>query len=155
MRKYLLVGIAALMCAAQAWAAEVKVTGAWARATAPGQSGAVLQFSITSAEDAYLVGIASPVAGAVEMHSMALENGVMKMRPITSLPLPAGKQVDLASSGNHVMLLKLKQPLKEGDTVPVTLTVKFTDAHKEKINVKAEVRALTGSSESHEHHDHH
>lgn len=155
MRKYLLVCLAALMCSAQAWAAEVKVTGAWVRATAPGQSGTVLQFSITSAEDAYLVGIATPVAGTVEMHSMVLDSGVMKMRPIKSLPLPAGRQVELASSGNHVMLLNLKQPLKEGDTIPVTLTVKFTDMHKEKISVKAEVKPLTTSSESHEHHDHH
>lgn len=155
MSKYFWVGIAALLCTAPAWAGEVKVSEAWARATAPGQTGAVVQFSITSEEDAYLLAISSPVAGAVEMHSMTHENDVMKMRPIKSLPLPAGKQVDLGASGNHVMLLNLKQPLKEGDSIPLTLTVQFTDKHKENIKVKAEVRPLTTSSDKHEHHDRH
>lgn len=155
MSKYLWVGVAALLCAAQAWAGEVKVTNAWARATAPGQSGAVVQFSITSQEDAFLLEVSSPVAGSTGMHSMTHEGGVMKMRPLKSLALPAGKQVDLGSTGNHVMLMDLKNPLKEGDSVPLTLTVQFMDKHKESIKVKAEVRPLTATSEKHEHHEEH
>jgi len=155
MSRYLWVGIAALLFTAHAWAGEVKVNDAWARATAPGQTGAVVQFSITSQEDAYLLAISSPVAGAVEMHSMTHENDVMKMRPIKSLPLPAGRQVDLGASGNHVMLLNLKQPLKEGDSIPLTLTLQFTDKHKESIKVNAEVRSLTTSSDKHDQHNHH
>lgn len=155
MSKYLWIGIAALLCTAQAWAGEVKVSEAWARATAPGQSGAAIQFLITSQEDAYLLDISSPVAGTVEIHKMKHEGGVMKMRAVKSLPLPAGKQVDLGASGNHVMLLNLKQPLKEGDSVPLTLTLQFTDKHKESIKVNAEVRPLTTSSDKHDQHDHH
>ena len=145
-----MVAIAALLCAVQAWAGEVKVSDAWARATAPGQTSAVVQFSIISQEDAWLLAISSPVAGAVEMHSMTHENDVMKMRPIHLLPLPAGKQVELGS-GKHVMLLNLKQPLKEGDSIPLTLTVQFTDKHKESIKIKAMVRSLTESHGKHEH----
>lgn len=154
MSKYLWVGVAALLCTAQAWAGEVKVSDAWARATAPGQSGAAIQFLITSEEDAYLLDISSPVAGAVEIHKMKQEGGVMKMRAVKSLPLPAGKQVDLGANGNHVMLLKLKQPLKEGDSVPLTLTIQYTDKRKESIKAKAEVRPLTASSDKHEHQEH-
>lgn len=153
MSKYLWVGIAALLCAGQAWAGEVKVSDAWARATAPGQSSAMVQFSISSREDAYLLAVSSPAAGAAELHSMTHDNGVMKMRPVKSLPLPAGKQVDLGASGIHVMLLDLKHPLKEGESVPLTLTVQFTNNHKESIKVQAEVRPLTASSDMHDMHD--
>lgn len=149
------IAVAALLCATRVWAGDVSVSGAWARATAPGQSSGMVQFVISSQQEASLVGVSSPAAGAAEMHSMTHENGMMKMRPIKALSLPAGKPVDLAASGEHVMLLKLKHPLKEGDTVPLTLTIQFADKHKETVNVKAEIRPLTASSDMHDHDDHH
>ena len=148
------IAIVMLFCATQAWAENVVVSDASVRATAPGQESAAIRFSITSKKEARLMAIVSPVAGAVEIHSMTHDNGVMKMRAIEFLPLPAGKMVKLGSSGNHVMLLNLKNPLKAGDFVPLTITVEFADKHKEKINVNAEIKSLTASSNEQEHHAH-
>ncbi len=148
------IAIVMLFCLSQAWAENVVVSDASARATAPGQESAAIRFSITSKKEARLMAIVSPVAGAVEIHSMTHDNGVMKMRAIEFLPLPAGKMVKLGVSGNHVMLLNLKNPLKAGDSVPLTITVEFADKHKEKINVNAEVKPLTASSNEHEQHTH-
>jgi len=144
--------IAALLCAAQAWAGDVAVSDAWTRATVPGQSSAVLRFFITSRKDAQLLEISSPLAGAAELHSMTHEQGVMKMRPLKSLPLPAGKKTELGSDGNHVMLLELKQSLKEGESVPFSLTVQFADKHKETVKAAAVVKPLDESG--HHHHSH-
>jgi periplasmic copper chaperone A len=148
----LMATIAALLCATQTWAGDVTVSGAWARATAPGQSDAAVQFSITSQQDVWLLGISSPVAESVELHIMKQENGMMKMRRIPSLPLPARSRVDLGAAGTHVMLIKLKHPLKEGDSIPFTVNVQYTDSHRESIDAQAEVRPLTTGSERHEHH---
>lgn len=139
------------MCAAQAWAGEIVVSEAWTRATVPGQSGAVLRFFVTSQKDAQLLEVASPAAGAAEMHSMSHDQGVMKMRPLKSLTLPAGKKIELGSEGNHVMLLELKKPLKEGENVPFSLIVQFADKRKETIKAVAVVKPL---DESHQHHSH-
>ena len=148
------IAIVMLFCAAQAWAENVVVSDASARATAPGQESAAIRFSITSKKEARLVAIVSPVAGAVEIHSMTHDNGVMKMRAIEFLPLPAGKMVKLGASGNHVMLLNLKNPLKAGESVPLTITVEFADKRKEKVNVSAEVKPLAASRDEHERHIH-
>ncbi|MEO6421295.1 MAG: copper chaperone PCu(A)C [Candidatus Nitrotoga sp.] len=146
-----LIAIAMLFCAAQVWAENVVVSDASARATAPGQESAAIRFSITSKKEARLVAIVSPTADAVEIHSMSHDNGVMKMRAIEFLPLPAGKKVKLGTSGNHVMLLNLKNPLNAGDKVPLTITVEFADKRKEKINVNVEVKPLTASRNRHTH----
>ncbi|MDD5180846.1 MAG: copper chaperone PCu(A)C [Gallionellaceae bacterium] len=146
------IAMAALLCAAQVWAEEVTVSDAWARATVPGQEAAALQFSITSQKEAQLVAISSPAAGDVEIHSMTHDNGVMKMRAIESLALPAGKMVDLGASGNHVMLNSLKQPLKAGESIPFTVTVQFADKRRATVKAKAEVKPQPESHGEHEHH---
>ena len=139
------IAIIMLFCAAQAWAGNVVVSNASARATAPGQESAAIQFTITSKTEARLVTIVSPVAGSVEIHSMTHDDGMMKMHALEFLPLPAGKKVSLGSSGMHVMLLDLKKPLKAGENVPLTITVEFADKREEKISVNAEVKSLTRS----------
>jgi len=146
----MLVAGALLTMSAAATDLGITVSDAWGRATAPGQDSGSVQFSITSKKDAKLVAITSPAAGSVEIHSMAHEDGKMKMRAVESLILPAGKAVDLEKSGNHVMLLNLKQPLKAGDSVPLTLTIEFADKHKATVDAKAEIRPMT---ESHDMHD--
>jgi acyl-CoA synthetase (AMP-forming)/AMP-acid ligase II len=88
---------------------------------------------LQSAQDAKLLSAQSPVAGVVEVHEMAMDGGVMKMRAVPSLALPAGKAVELKPGGYHVMLMDLKGQVKDGDTVPVTLVRRlletFPDAH--------------------------
>jgi len=71
-----------------------------------------------------------------------MEGNVMKMRAIPGLDLPAGKAVKLDSGGYHVMLMDLKQELKAGSTVPVTLVVEGKDGKRESVEVKAQVREL-------------
>ena len=150
--RQIIVLVAGALLAMSAAAADLGITvsDAWGRATAPGQDSGSIQFSITSNKAAKLVAIASPAAGAVEIHSMTHENGKMKMRAVEFINLPAGKAVDLGKSGNHLMLLNLKQPLKAGDSVPLTLTVEFADKHKVTVDAKAEIRPLTGSHDMHD-----
>lgn len=131
---------------------SVNVSSAWSRATAPGQSSAGVWFTLTSKQDATLVFISSSAAKRAQIHSMTHENGMMKMRAIESLALPAGKAVELAPGGNHVMLFDLKQPLKAGDHVPLKLTLRYADKHETTLAVTAEVRAQdVGSSDAHDH----
>ena len=82
----------------------------------------------------------SSVAGVVEIHEMAMEGNVMKMRAVPGIELPAGKTVDLKPGGYHVMLMDLKQQLKDGETVPITLVIEGKDKKRETVEVKAPVR---------------
>ena len=120
----------------------VTVTHAWVRATAPGQHVAGVYLEISSAAPSKLVAASSPVAGSAEIHSMRLENGVMEMRQLESLELPAKQTVKLEPGGLHLMLLDLKKPLKRGDKVPLRLTLQRTDRSKTVLEVQAEVRSV-------------
>ena len=137
-----LLGLLLALLAAPALA-QVAVTNAWVRGTVPGQKGTGAFMQLTSAADMTLIGVASPVAKIVEIHEMAVDGGMMRMRAVDKLALPAGKAIDLTPGGYHVMLMDLAQPLKEGDVVPVTLT--FVDKAGKRITqeIKAPVRALT------------
>ena len=123
--------------------AQTTVKDPWVRGTVAEQkaSGAFMQ--ITSTGGGRLVSANSPVAGVVEIHEMAMEGNVMKMRAIPGLELPAGKTVELKPGGYHVMLMDLKQQLKTGETVPLTLVVEGKDGKRETLEVKAPVKALT------------
>jgi copper(I)-binding protein len=127
-------------------AAQVTVSDAWARAVVPGQKTTGAFMRLTAATDATLVEAASPVAKIVEIHEMKMDGGVMKMNAIDKLALPAGKPVDLKPGGYHVMLMDLTRPLKEGDTIPIILTVVDKAGKTQKVDVRASVRALTATS---------
>lgn len=152
MAKHILFSIAALFCAAQSWAGEAAVTSAWVRATAPGQDSAAVSMRISTRKDARLVGVSSPVAERVEIHIMKHENGMMMMREVEELALPANQEVVLGS-GNHLMLVGLKKPLKAGGSISLTLTVEYADKHKEIITANAEIRPLVASHDMHSDHD--
>ncbi len=137
--------IAALLAAASSHA-EVSVKDAWVRATVPQQksSGAFMQLSATA--DTRLVEVKSSVAKIVEIHEMKMAGDVMQMKAVPGVDLPAGKAIELKPGGYHVMLMDLKQQLKVGDTVPLTLVVEGRDKKRETIEVKAVVRALSAPS---------
>lgn len=142
MRKILgLMAITTLFMATQAWAGEVTVSGAWVRATAPGQDTAAVSLKITSKKDGNLVGISSKASGKAELHTMKIENEMMMMRRVPSIALPANQELSLGD-GDHIMLIDLKKPLKEGDVVKLRLTVEFADKTKENVDVKADVKPL-------------
>ena len=126
-------------------AAQVTVTDPWIRGTVPQQMATGAFMQLKSAKDVKLVEARSPIAGVVEIHEMKLENNVMRMRAVPELDLPAGRTVELKPGGYHVMLMDLKQQMKEGEVVPVTLVVESA-GKRETIEVKAKVRAPTASA---------
>jgi len=139
-----LMGLLLALLAAPALA-QVTVTDAWVRGTVPGQKGTGAYMQLTSAADMTLIGVASPAAKVAEIHEMAQDGNMMRMRAVDQLALPAGKAVALKPGGYHVMLMDLAHPLKEGDVVPVTLT--FADKAGKKVTqeIKAPVLGLTAA----------
>jgi copper(I)-binding protein len=114
--------VAALAACSQPSGPEVKVTDAWARATAPGQGGAVYAtIDNKGGIGDRLVSVATDRASMAMIHEGGLENGVARMRMVHSLDVPAGTQVRLAPGGNHVMLEGLKAPLTAGDSFELTM----------------------------------
>ena len=148
-------GFAALALAAcvliePAGAAEpVAVKDAWVRAPAPGQTVAGAYMELSGRVKSALVSVTSPVAERGELHSTAMENGVMRMRPVGRIDLAAGQTVRLEPGGLHVMLVELKRPLKPGDKVPLTLTVQRADFSRAVFTVQAEVRAAANATAHH------
>lgn len=132
--------------------AQVVVKDAWVRATVPQQKATAAFMQLTAAQDSKLVSVSSADIPVVEVHEMRMDAGVMKMRPIPALELPAGKTVALTPSGYHVMLMDLKRPMKAGDSVPLSLVIEIRGGKRETIEVKAEVRAPgAGASDAHKH----
>ena len=116
--------------------AEVTVSNPWVRATVPQQKATGAFMQLKSSQDTRLVSIQSAAAGVAEVHEMAMDGGVMKMRPIAGLALPAGKAVDLKPGGYHVMLMDLKAQVKDGESVPVTLVFEGPDGKRETMDLK-------------------
>jgi len=137
---------AALLIGTTAAVAQVTVQDPWVRATVPAQHATAAFMQLTAAEPMQLVAARSTVAGTVEIHEMAMVNGVMKMRAIPGLDLPAGKTVVLDPAGYHVMLLDLKGQIHVGDVVPITLVFEGRDKRRTTIDLKAPARALAESS---------
>lgn len=143
--------LAALLCAAQVHAGEVSVSEAWSRATAPGQENGSVGLVITSTRDARLIAVTTPVAASAEIHTMSMEGGVMKMRQLDYLTLPANQPVTLGPGGDHLMLFGLKHALKAGEKVPLTLTLQYADKSTRKLKMKALVRPLAAAPDKHHH----
>lgn len=119
----------------------------------------MVDLSITSKQAATLVGFSSPACKTAELHSMTHEGGMMKMREVKEVALPAGKRVSLGESGYHLMLIGLKAPLKEGEAVPLTLNFRLANKRVVKIETTAEVRPLVAAKaepqdSGHMHHHH-
>ncbi|MFZ4651276.1 MAG: copper chaperone PCu(A)C [Rubrivivax sp.] len=142
-----LLTLAALLAAAAPARAQTTVQDPWVRATVGQQkaSGAFMQ--LQSARGGKLVSASSPVAGVVEIHEMAMDGQVMRMRAVAALELPAGQPVALRPGGYHVMLMDLKKPLSPGDTVALTLVVE-TAGQRENVEVKAVVRPLGAQAQA-------
>jgi hypothetical protein len=139
MQRTLVVLAALLAFGAQA---QTVVKDPWVRGTVAGQKATGMFAQVTSASGGKLVSATSPVAGVVEIHEMVMDGSVMKMRAIPGLELPAGKTVDLKPGGYHVMLMDLKQELKAGESVPVTLVIEGAGGKRESVELKAPVKPL-------------
>ena len=147
--------VAALVCAlvacgaAEAARPTVRITGAWVRATVPGQPVAGAYLDLESPVAVRLVGISSPVAKRGEVHSMKEVDGMMTMRPLAGLALPAGTLVKLAPGGLHIMLFDLKQPLRAGSDVALTLTFETVSGIRFKQEVVAPVKEPDAAADRH------
>ena len=103
---------------------SVAIIDAWARANAPGQSVGAAYMTLIAAQDSTMIKAESAIASSVEIHSMSMDNGVMKMRMLEELSLTAGKPEKLAPGGFHLMLFDLKKQLIVGESVEITLNFK-------------------------------
>jgi hypothetical protein len=146
--------VAALCCllaAAGAARAQVEVSDAWVRATVPGQKVAAAYMTLRSTAAARLVGVETKAARSAEIHSMSHEGGVMKMRRLDALELPAGQAVVLEPGGYHIMLFDPVKPLTEGQRVSLKLVVEQGGKRAE-LAVDAPVRSPGSDEGAHKHH---
>ena len=138
-----LVGSASLACLAFAAAAhsfrlgDIDIGHPYARPTRVGQPVGAGYLTLTNkgAPDR-LLSVSSVVAASLELHTMAMEGNVMRMRPLDAIELATGQTVELKPGGYHVMLMGLKAPLKAGDQFPLTL--KFEKAGEVVVTVHVE-----------------
>ncbi len=157
--------LAATLFAAPAYAGDAKagdlvITQAWSRATPSGAkiAGGYLTIENKGTAPDRLVGGTGEIAGKVEIHEMAMNNGVMTMRPLDKgLTIDPGKTVKLAPGGYHLMIMDLKGPFKQGDKVPMTL--EFEKAGKVALSldvqgVGAQAPAAADGSGGHSMQDH-
>ena len=153
-----LTALATALVSASARAEDVKagdlvITQAWARATPSGAKigGGYLTIENKGTSPDRLVSGSGDVAGRMEIHEMAMDNGVMKMRPLDKgVTIEPGKTLKLAPGGFHLMMFDLKNPLKQGDKVPVTL--QFEKAGK--VTVSLDVQSVGAQSPSGGHSGH-
>jgi copper(I)-binding protein len=131
--------LAAILASAQAMAAPVSVDGPWLRETAPGAKaggGYALIRNAGKAEDR-LLGGRTAIAASVDVHSMTMDGNIMRMRPVSGgLPIAPGGSVALKPGGYHLMLMGLKRPLKQGETV--TITLRFAKAGELPVRFRVE-----------------
>ena len=125
-------------------ATTVQVAGALCRPTPVGRQTTGCYLTLTASSDDRLVSVSSPVAGRAQVHESRMESNMMMMHELEEgLPLPAGQAVELKPGGNHIMLLAVKEPLKAGDTVALTLT--FASAGPVEVTATVGQPALTDS----------
>ncbi|SRR5713226_927116 len=110
-----------LASAALAQTSQLEVNNAWARATPGKAENGAAYLTISSLTADRLVSVSSPVAKKAELHTMTMAGMVMQMRPVAGVDIPAGQPVSLKPGGEHIMLLGLNHPLREGESFPLTL----------------------------------
>jgi copper(I)-binding protein len=117
----------------------VMVQQAWARASAgPAHTGAAYVTLMGGSQPDSLIAASTPVAATADVHETIDDHGIMKMRSVKAVPIPAGKMVTFAPGGYHIMLMGLKHGLMAGQTFPLTLTF----AHAAPITVEVQVRGV-------------
>ena len=136
---------------------QLEIGHPYARATVPGQpaAGAYLSLENKGAASDKLVALSSPAAKAVEIHTMAMEGNLMKMREVDGgLEVKPGQKIAMQpGNGYHIMLMGLSQPLKAGDKVPLTLT--FEKAGKVDVTLNVEDPAAAAGKDEMKGHAHH
>jgi hypothetical protein len=123
----------------------LEIAHPWARATVGTTGGAFLEVNNRGTAPDQLVGASSPVAAKVELHETKTQDGVMRMQPVASIEIPPGGSAKLAPGSIHLMLIGLRQSLKEGVHFPMTLI--FTKAGKIEVEVSVEKAGAMNSGD--------
>jgi copper(I)-binding protein len=131
-------------------ARQIEINAPYVRAVPPGQPNSAAFMTLTNSGDVdgALVAAASPAAEVVELHTHAMVDGMMRMRRIERIDLPAGETVKLAPGGLHVMLIGLVAPLVIDETVEIRLN--FDDGSERLVS--APVRAIQPMQAPHQAH---
>ena len=135
----LIAALSGSACAGQYALGELSIHGPWSRELPPVAPNGAAYFRVDNGAGApaRIVSVHSPIADRVEIHTHDMEGGVMKMRHVRSVEVPAQGSVAFEPGGLHVMLIGLKQPLVAGERFP--LTIEFRDAGR--VEVEVEVRS--------------
>jgi periplasmic copper chaperone A len=128
---------------------SLKVFDVWAKTTVPGGSVSAAYMHIKSAKPLKLIKAESPLTNTVELHDMKMKDGVMEMKAVDAVVIPANKLIDLKPGGFHIMLIKVNKPIKKGDEVPLTLT--FENEAKQTFTVDVKAKGQEKDSHSHKH----
>ena len=120
---------------------SVQISDNWVRTTEDGQDVGAAYMTLTSNTDTTLTSVESSVSDSIEIHSMTMDNGVMKMRMLDELALKAGKPTELAPGGYHLMLFDLKKALKAGEEVSFTLHFKDAQGKETVLNLNSPIKA--------------
>lgn len=144
MRHWLTIAVALTLAplAAHPEEAGPRVEKAWARATPGSATTGAAYLTIEASRPDRLVGVSTPVAGRAELHAHENDHGVMHMHPVDGVAVQPGVPTVLKPGGIHVMLLQLKQPLKQGETFPLTL--RFEKAGTREVTVHVEKPGAAG-----------
>ena len=140
----LLLAAAPLPSAAQSTPAEI--IQAWARATPGKAENGAVYLTLEAPSGDRLTGLSTPVAKKAELHSMTMEGGIMKMRPLAGLDLPAGQTVTLKPGGAHIMLAGLAEPLRPGQSFPLTLQFEKAGMQQVSVTITASGAAAPASA---------
>ena len=129
-------------------AGDLVITQGWSRAAGAGGTGAgYLSISNRGTTADRLLSASSPAARAAELHPHMREGDVMRMRPMPAIDIPPGGTVTLQPGGQHLMLLGLSAPLRQGETVPVTL--RFERAGEVRVNLAIQAAGARGPGHGH------
>ncbi|MDI1350530.1 copper chaperone PCu(A)C [Aquabacterium sp.] len=113
----------------------------WVRPAVAGQGATGMFVTLSAPAGARLVGGSTPVAEAVELHTMHMDHNVMRMRALPDgLDLPAGQAVSLAPGSHHLMLMRPRQAIAAGSTVPMTLTFRDPDGQTSRMTLQVPVQ---------------
>jgi copper(I)-binding protein len=138
-------------------AGEIRIDHPYARPTMPGQTSGAAYLTIENKgkNPDKLISIASPAAKSVEVHMMSMDGNIMKMREVSNLEIkPAATVTMKPGNGYHIMLIGIRQPLKVGDRIPLTLT--FEKSGKAEVSASVEDKDPKPAKEeaAHRHHQH-
>ena len=142
-----LVGLAATALAHDFQAGDLAIDHPWSRATAASQANGAAYLTVTNSGDGdRIVAASSPKAARVELHTHDMDGeGVMRMRQVEAIELPAGETTPLQPGGLHIMLFELQGQLVEGETYPLTLTLEAAGPVELEVQVEPVTYGVDGA----------